>query len=118
MKDKLNITIRIADQAPIPLSIKPEEEEYIRKAEESVNHLWREWRTRFNTEPEQLMAMIVFQFAKLYILQREREKKAISALEALEKEMQSLMNTIEGKTSSPERKTSDAPSAFDHPSLL
>ena len=39
MNDKLNITIRIANQAPIPLSINRDDEEVIRTAEFNVNKL-------------------------------------------------------------------------------
>lgn len=99
------------------MSISPEEEEFIRKAEDSVNHLWRSWSARFDTGADDLMAMIAFQFAKLYTFQKEREKRAILSIEALEKEMTALMAAIDGKADKRGRR-SDAPGAADHPSLL
>ncbi|MDE5607768.1 MAG: cell division protein ZapA [Muribaculaceae bacterium] len=118
MKDKLNITIRIAEQAPLQMNINPAEEEYIRKAEESVNHLWKLWSARFDMRSEELMAMIAFQFAKLYTFQKERENQALLAVEALDKEMAELISAIDGKNASRQSRKSDAPGAKDHPSLL
>lgn len=66
MTDKLNITIRIADQPPLPLTIRRDEEEIIRQAESNVNRLWNNWNERFNASPQALLAMVAFQFAKLH----------------------------------------------------
>lgn len=119
MKDKLNINIRIADQDPLLLSIEPGDEKYIREAEESVNHLWVTWKERFHTAtPDRLMAMIAFQFAKLYTLQKAREKQAVKTLEAFGKELQGLTATIDGAAKAQPKASSDAPGPADHPSLL
>lgn len=104
--------------APLQMNINPSEEEYIRKAEANVNQLWKSWSTRFEVKSEELMAMIAFQFAKLYTFQKERENRAIETIKTLEKELEGLMAAIDGKEPSAHRRKSDAPGAKDHPSLL
>lgn len=118
MKDKLNITIRIADQNPLSLSIKPGEEEYIREAEDAINHLWVTWKERFQAGSDKVMAMIAFQFAKLYTMQKTREKQALSQLEAAEKHLSRLLDEFDGICSKTPTGDPDAPGPADHPSLL
>ena len=43
MKDKLNITIRLADLDPMAMSVKLQEEEIVRSAEYNVNLVWSKW---------------------------------------------------------------------------
>ncbi|MDE6449813.1 MAG: cell division protein ZapA [Muribaculaceae bacterium] len=92
MKDKLNITIRIADQPPIPLTINREEEEIIRQAESNVNRLWSNWGERFKTTPESLLAMVAFQFAKLHATQNAELSRTVGALNGFEAELDSLLD--------------------------
>ena len=49
-KKEQNITIKIADVAPISMSIAPDKEERIREAEYNVNRVWTEWRRRFENK--------------------------------------------------------------------
>lgn len=118
MKDKLNITIRIADQAPLPLSINPSEEGCIREAEDSINHLWVTWKERFQAGPDKVMAMIAFQFAKLYTMQKKREKEALKMLQASEGELREVLAQIDGFNAPAKSFDPDAPGPEDHPSLL
>lgn len=64
----LNILIRIADVEPIALTIPRDEEATYREAEKLVNTLWNKWINRFEGEnsSQRLMAMVAFQFARLY----------------------------------------------------
>lgn len=91
MKDKLNITIRIANQPPIPLTIKREEEETIRQAEDNVNRLWNQWSERFNTSPGAVLAMVAFQFAKLYAARQAQLTNATDTLTELDAELTRLL---------------------------
>ena len=44
MKDKLNITIKVANQRPLRMAVSlGEEEEEVRQAEYFVNHVWAKW---------------------------------------------------------------------------
>jgi len=91
MKDKLNITIRIANQSPIPLTINREEEEIIRQAEYNVNRLWNNWSERFNTSPGALLAMVAFQFAKLHATQSVEMARMADTLKGFDAELDGLL---------------------------
>jgi len=64
----LNILVRIADVEPIALTIPSEEEASYREAEKLVNTLWNKWIDRFegDNSSQRVMAMVAFQFARLY----------------------------------------------------
>lgn len=93
MKDKLNITIRIANQPPIALTINRDEEEIIRQAEANVNRLWLNWSERFNTSPTSLLAMVAFQFAKLHAILSSDQKKSLEALKQLDTQLDELLDS-------------------------
>ena len=98
MKDQLKITIRIADQPSIPMTIMRSEEELIRKAESTVNRLWNTWSERYRLSSQELMTMVAFQFAKLYVTNRQALENAVSDLEAMETELDSLLKKGEAAT--------------------
>ncbi len=100
------------------MSINPSEEKYIKEAEEDINKLWGMLKERFNVGPDKLMAMVAFQFAKLYTLQKAREKQAIKALEEFEKELLDLTAAIDGVAKGEPKGDPHAPGPADHPSLL
>ena len=92
MNDKLNITIRIANQAPIPLSIKREDEEVIRTAEYNVNRLWNSWSTKFKSKsPTEVLAMVAFRFAELFFTQAELAKDTEDALNSFEARLDEIL---------------------------
>lgn len=64
----LNILIRIADAEPIALTIPRDEEASYREAEKLVNTLWNKWIDKFDGDnsSHRVMAMVAFQFARLY----------------------------------------------------
>lgn len=66
--NNLNIKIRLADVEPTALTISRDEEANYREAEKLVNTLWNKWITRFEGEDasKRVMAMVAFQFARLY----------------------------------------------------
>lgn len=66
--NNLNILIRIADVEPIALTIPRNEEASYREAEKLVNTLWNKWVGRFegDNSSQRVMAMVAFQFARLY----------------------------------------------------
>ena len=92
MNDKLNITIRIANQAPIPLSINREDEEVIRTAEFNVNKLWNAWSTKFkNKSSMEVLAMVAFRFAELFFTQNALAKNAEEALTGFEETLDKIL---------------------------
>lgn len=96
MKDKLNITIRIAELPPFALQINMSEEEVIRNAEYHVNKLWRTWRQRFAEKSStEVLGMVAFQFAKLFtVLNRQAEDMA-AVLDQFERQLDSLLLDID-----------------------
>ena len=67
MDKQQNITIKIADVAPISMTIDRSTEEWVRAAERSVYQVWRTWRADFSDKTsKEVLAMVAYQFAKLY----------------------------------------------------
>ncbi len=66
--NNLNIMIRLADVEPTALTIPRDEEANYREAEKLVNTLWNKWIKRFEGDDssKRVMAMVAFQFARLY----------------------------------------------------
>lgn len=96
MNDKLNITIRIANQAPIPLSINREDEEVIRTAEYNVNRLWNSWSTKFKSKsPTEVLAMVAFRFAELFFSQSATASNAAEAVGEFEKKLDAILLEME-----------------------
>lgn len=81
-----HITIQIADQPQIDLDIRPEAEELVRKTERSVNKVWRRWCADFkHKSPGEVLAMVTYQYAKLYyeLVDRiDRDEKMLSDFDA------------------------------------
>lgn len=81
MSDKQNITIQLAGQSRVPLSVERSDEELMRNAEKMVNDLWRRWSSQTFANETQLkvMARVAFQFAVLY-LKSERNMEQLREL--------------------------------------
>lgn len=95
MKDKFNITIRIAELPPIPLKINREEEPIVRTAEYNVNRLWREWMTRFTDKTAyEVLAMVAFQFAKTFVILNNQSEATAKVLDDFEKELDGILLDI------------------------
>lgn len=91
-KKEQNITIKIADVAPISMSIAPDKEERIREAEYNVNRVWTEWRRRFeNKTSKEILAMASFQFAKLYYQLKQSVDDQQHLLEAFEADLDRML---------------------------
>ena len=104
MKDRLNITIRIADQPPIALSnISPQEEEAAREAEYNINRLWNLWSRKFSDKtPNQVLAMVAFRFAQLYFTQQHNVADVDKELENFNSQLDELLAGLPGVNPSSE----------------
>lgn len=98
MKDKLNITIRIADQPPISLrDITHDEEAAMREAEYNINRLWSSWCKRFKDKtPSEVLAMVTFQFAQLYYRQTGRMAELEETLRQFEGDLDKIVLRLDG----------------------
>lgn len=100
---KQNITIKIADLAPISMSIVPETEEMVRRAEFNVNKVWNSWRSSFpDYTSKQVLAMVTFQFAKLYFQLLEQVEKQQMLLSDFETELDRLLQIGQVSASQPD----------------
>lgn len=92
MKDKLNITIRIAQLPPIPLKINRDEEPTVRTAEYNVNQLWKTWIQRFSDKsPHEVLAMVAFQFAKAFVVLNRQSETTAKVLDEFEHELDRIL---------------------------
>lgn len=65
MAEKLHISVKIADLAPIHMDVEPDQEEAIRKAASDLNFVLDRWKQRFPSKsPQELMTLIAFHFAR------------------------------------------------------
>ena len=92
MKDKLNITIKVANQRPLRMAVSlGEEEEEVRQAEYFVNHVWAKWMDEkaADQSDSDVLAMTAIYFARLYIQEyrknEEVERRRASFEETLDK---------------------------------
>lgn len=109
MKDKLNITIRIAELPPFALQIDRKEEEMIRNAEYNVNKLWRTWRQRFTDKSStEVLGMVAFQFAKLFTVLNRQADETVAVLDRFERQLDSLLLDIDALGSGGSMLPSDA----------
>lgn len=94
--NNLNILIRIADVDPIALTISRNEEENYREAEKLVNTLWRKWIAKFQGEDssQKVMAMVAFQFARLYSKSYNQNVAVNNFLTAFEKQLDDVVVKI------------------------
>ncbi|MBO5780690.1 MAG: cell division protein ZapA [Muribaculaceae bacterium] len=103
MKDKLNITIRIADLPPIAMEIRRDEEPDIRTAEHQVNLLWKSWSKRFSEKsPHEVLAMVAFQFAKAFTLQNRYLEDTEAMIDNFEQQLDKMLLEAAGATSADE----------------
>lgn len=93
MKDELNITLRIADQGPFPMTVSPQDEEIMRKAVSHVNHLWKIMHERYpDRSSAELLALVAWQFARLNIRQESDIRAAEAASEATDAALTRLLD--------------------------
>lgn len=92
----LNILIRIADVEPIALTIPRDEENNYREAEKLVNTLWNKWEDRFEGEnsSQSVMAMVAFQFARLYSKAYNQNVAVNNFLTAFEQQLNDVVVKI------------------------
>ena len=93
MKDERNITHRIADQGPFPMTVSPQDEEYMRKAESHVNQLWDIMRRRYpERSSAELLALVAWTLARLNITQDADVKAAEAAAASTDAALTKLLD--------------------------
>ncbi|MBR2147687.1 MAG: cell division protein ZapA [Muribaculaceae bacterium] len=94
--NNLNILIRIADVDPIALTIARDEEQGYREAEKLVNTLWNKWIGKFegDNSSHRVMAMVAFQFARLYSKSYNQNVAVNDYLTTFEKQLDEVVLKI------------------------
>lgn len=93
MKKQQKITIRIADVGSFGMNIDADSEEVVRVAEKSVNKVWNAWRNEFSEKSnKEILAMVTFQFAKLYYQLLEQVKRQQTLIDDFESELNRLLD--------------------------
>ena len=96
MKDKLDITIKVADLAPLGMSVTLKGKEDIRLAEYYVNLAWKKWMQskRDDQESKDILGMVAIHFTKLYIQELRKNENTAGMLADFEKRLDEMLNGI------------------------
>lgn len=97
MDSKQKITIRLADYEKMPLLVPDAAtEEIFRNAEVGVNELWARYTTRYpSMDKGEILAMVAFQFAKLYFASKASEKVMKELLTNFEERLNNLIVKVQ-----------------------
>ena len=91
---KHNISIHIADLPRMQLNVPLSQEPLVRRAEENINGLWKQWREKdefSDRSSAEILAMVTFRFAQLYYTNLEAAESIDRVLDGLEQEFDSLL---------------------------
>ncbi|WP_289769338.1 cell division protein ZapA [Muribaculum intestinale] len=97
MKDKLNITIKVANQRPLRMAVSlGEEEEEVRQAEYFVNHVWAKWMDEkaADQSDSDVLAMTAIYFARLYIQEYRKNEEVERHLASFEETLDNILLDI------------------------
>ena len=97
MKDKLNITIKVANQRPLRMAVSlGEEEEEVRQAEYFVNHVWAKWMDEkaADQSDSDVLAMTAIYFARLYIQEYRKNEEVERHLASFEETLEKILLDI------------------------
>lgn len=97
MRDKLNITIKVANQRPLRMAVSlGEEEEEVRQAEYYVNHVWAKWMNDKASDQSEsdVLAMTAIYFARLYIQEYHKNEETLRQLSSFEETLDKILLDI------------------------
>ena len=97
MKDKLNITIKVANQRPLRMAVSlGEVEEEVRQAEYFVNHVWAKWMDEkaADQSDSDVLAMTAIYFARLYIQEYRKNEEVERHLASFEETLDKILLDI------------------------
>ena len=104
MKDKLNITIKVANQRPLRMAVSlGEEEEEVRQAEYFVNHVWAKWMDEkaADQSDSDVLAMTAIYFARLYIQEYRKNEEVERHLASFEETLDKILLDIKSSAYRP-----------------
>lgn len=91
MKDKLDITLRVAD-TKLELTINPKEELLLRNVANEVNRVYAEYSKRFtDSTPQEVLAKVTVLFAKGYLNLAEQTRQTDEFLGQFEADLDKML---------------------------
>lgn len=92
--NKQRITLKIADKKIITY-INRRDEAYLKKVEEELNNLWNQFKvTQPGREDDDYIALVAFQYAKMYYDTLEQSRKREEALQKFLQQAEKRMDDI------------------------
>lgn len=93
MKESIDINIKIADAKPITLTVRRDEEAFVRQVVYDVNRLYATLEARYahGRTPHELLAMAVYYFAKGYKTLQTQQDGISQALSDFEHELDTIL---------------------------
>ncbi|MDD5871047.1 MAG: cell division protein ZapA [Bacteroidales bacterium] len=92
--NKQRITLKIADKKIITY-INRRDEAYLKKVEEELNNLWNQFKvTQPGREDDEYIALVAFQYAKMYYDTLEQSRKREEALQKFLQQAEKRMDDI------------------------
>lgn len=92
--NKQRITLKIADKKIITY-INRRDEAYLKKVEEELNNLWNQFKvTQPRREDDEYIALVAFQYAKMYYDTLEQSRKREEALQKFLQQAEKRMDDI------------------------
>ncbi len=92
--NKQRITLKIADKKIITY-INRRDEAYLKKVEEELNNLWNQFKvTQPGREDDEYIALVAFQYAKMYYDTLEQSQKREEALQKFLQQAEKRMDDI------------------------
>ena len=91
MKDKLDITLRVAN-TKLALTINPSEEPLLRAVADEVNHVYAAYEERFTENtPQEVLAKVTVRFAKGYLNLAAQSRRTEELLGQFEADLDKLL---------------------------
>lgn len=93
MKDKIEVTLKVAGQA-LSMTVAPEQQEELERAADEVNHAWDTLRKRFEgRKKDEILAMVTMLFAQAFVSLREENLRLEKVLADFEQRLDSILDS-------------------------
>lgn len=89
---KIRMQLEIGGQL-VTVTVDFDQQETVRETERSIAELFQAWRKKFtHKSPEEIMAMIAYQYASYYLAMRKRNTHIANLLSETEKDFDKLLS--------------------------
>lgn len=97
MNDKFRITLKVADLAPLAMSINRPDEETVRTAEYLVNRAWDRWMATRSPQQDSkdILGMVALHYTRNYVQQSKLNDDVARRLKEVEDKLDQLLLKID-----------------------